>query len=89
MKQVKDPVCGTRIDPATAAGSTTFESQEVYFCSDECRRDFEADPGRYYDRLERHEPPYTVSERMAAPKFGSAGSGGLEYEGAPERHGRR
>jgi len=89
MSQVKDPVCGMLIDPETAAGSTTFESQEVYFCSDQCRRDFEADPGRYYDRLERQEPPYTVSEGMAAPKFGSAGSGGLEYEGAPERPRRR
>jgi YHS domain-containing protein len=85
MSQVKDPVCGMLIDPETAAGSTTFESQEVYFCSDQCRRDFEADPGRYYDRLERQEPPYTVSEGFVAPKFGSAGSGGLEYEGAPER----
>jgi Cu+-exporting ATPase len=89
MSQVKDPVCGMLIDPETAAGSTTFESQEVYFCSDQCRRDFEADPGRYYDRLERQEPPYTVSEGMAAPKFGSAGSGGLEYEGTPERPRRR
>jgi Cu+-exporting ATPase len=89
MSQVKDPVCGMMIDTDTAAGSTTFESQEVYFCSDQCRRDFESDPGRYYDRLESHEPPYTVTEGMAAPKFGSAGSGGLEYEGGPERHNRR
>jgi Cu+-exporting ATPase len=89
MSQVKDPVCGMLIDRETAAGSTTFESQEVYFCSDQCRRDFEADPGRYYDRLERHEPPYTVTEGMVSPKFGSAGSGGLEYEGVPERHDRR
>ena len=89
MSQVKDPVCGMLIDSETAAGSTTFESQEVYFCSDECRREFEADPGRYYDRLERHEPPYTVTKGMAAPKFGSAASGGLEYERAPEQHDRR
>ncbi len=89
MSQVKDPVCGMLIDRKTAADSTSFESQEVYFCSDQCRRDFEADPGRYYDRLERDEPPYTVTEGLAVPKFGSAGSGGLEYEGAPKRHGRR
>jgi P-type Cu+ transporter len=79
MSQVKDPVCGMIIDTEDAAGSTTYESQDVYFCSDQCRRDFEADPGRYYDRLER-EPPYTVSDGMAAPKFGSAASGGLENE---------
>jgi len=81
MNQVKDPVCGMMIDPATAAGSTTYESQDIYFCSDQCRRDFEADPGRYYDRLDRQEPPFTVSHGITAPKFGSAGSGGLENEG--------
>jgi YHS domain-containing protein len=85
MRQVKDPVCGMMIDPDTAAGSTMYESQEVYFCSDECRRDFETEPARYYVHLERHEPPYTVTKGMAAPKFGWAGSGGLEYEPGPER----
>lgn len=88
MSQVKDPVCGMSIDTEDAAGSTTYESQDVYFCSDQCRRDFEADPGRYYDRLERQEPPYTVTKAMAAPKFGSAGSGGLENEPATPQ-GRR
>jgi YHS domain-containing protein len=81
MNQIKDPVCGMMIDPESAAGSTTYESQGVYFCSDQCRRDFEADPGRYYDRLEWHEPPYTVSHGFTAPRFGAAGSGGLENEG--------
>jgi YHS domain-containing protein len=80
MSEVKDPVCGMMIERETAAGSTIFESQEVYFCSDQCRREFEASPARYYDRLDRQEPPYTVSKGMAAPKFGSAASGGLENE---------
>lgn len=39
------------------------------------------------DELERHEPPRTTTGVMTAPKFGSAGSGGLEYERLPERHG--
>jgi YHS domain-containing protein len=80
VSKMKDPVCGMLIDPERAAASTTYESQEVYFCSDQCRRDFEADPARYYDRLDRKEPPFTVSKGMAAPKFGSAASGGLENE---------
>jgi P-type Cu+ transporter len=53
MRTVKDPVCGTRIDPETAAGNTIYESQDVFFCSDQCRRDFEANPAHYYYRLER------------------------------------
>jgi P-type Cu+ transporter len=88
MSQAKDPVCGMMIETEDAVGSTTYESQDVYFCSDQCRRDFEADPARYYDRLERQEAPYTVTEGMAAPKFGSAGSGGLENEPVESR-GRR
>jgi YHS domain-containing protein len=80
MSQVKDPVCGMIIEPETAAGRSIYESQEVYFCSDQCRRDFEEDPGRYYDRLDRQERPYTVGHGITAPKFGSAGSGGLENE---------
>ena len=38
--------------------------------------------------LERHEPPHTTTGPVTAPKFGSAGSGGLEYEGVPEQHDR-
>jgi YHS domain-containing protein len=53
MSQTKDPVCGMMIDPAEAAGSTIFEEHEIYFCSDQCRREFEADPAHYYDRIER------------------------------------
>jgi YHS domain-containing protein len=88
MNQVKDPVCGMMVDPDTAPAHTTYESQEVFFCSSECRRQFEAEPARYVDQLERHEPPYTVSKGFVAPKFGSAVSGGLEHEPGPERHDR-
>jgi len=84
MSQAKDPVCGGMVDISAAAGSVTYASQEVYFCSDECRRTFEADPERF--EVERHEPPYTVKRGIVAPKFGSAASGGLEYEPTPERH---
>ena len=36
--------------------------------------------------LEKHEPPFTKSGGIVAPKFGAAGSGGLEYEPIPEQH---
>jgi YHS domain-containing protein len=85
MSQVKDPVCGRMIDSSTAGGRVTHESRELYFCSDNCRRTFETNPERFDP--ERHEPPYTVKGGLTAPKFGSAASGGLEHEPAPERHG--
>lgn len=35
---------------------------------------------------ERHEPRYTKIAGLIAPKFGSAGSGGAEYELLDEAH---
>lgn len=85
MTLVKDPVCGMQIDSERAAASDIYQGTTYYFCSTACAGTFRADPKRYADR-ERHEPPYTSTEHMAAPKFGSAGSGGLEHEPGPERH---
>lgn len=100
MAQVKDPVCGMLVDPQTAAGSASYKGVSYSFCSTQCLRQFEADPERYVGAAattageanvepERHEPPFTKSKGFVAPKFGSAGSGGLEYEGLPEAHDER
>jgi YHS domain-containing protein len=78
MDQVRDPVCGTMIDRNTAKAHMTHGGREHYFCSHECRRAFQETP-------ERYEPPYTTAHHVTAPKFGSAGSGGLENEPGPER----
>lgn len=96
MAKVKDPVCGMTIDSDTAAGKSSIGGVTSYFCSTECLRQFEANPGAYRERtapiagqenkLETHEPNFTKKGGMTAPKFGSAGSGGLEYERTPETH---
>ena len=87
MIQVQDPVCGATIDSGSAIAQVTHESREYYFCSHDCRRAFLAEPGRWVgDDSEQHEPPFTVTKHMVAPKFGAAGSGGLEHEPGPERH---
>jgi Cu+-exporting ATPase len=78
MEQAKDPVCGMTVDPATVAARTAYRSRDYYFCSEPRLRDFKAEPERYADI--KNEPPYTKSGWIAAPKFGSAGSGGLENE---------
>jgi P-type Cu+ transporter len=87
MSLVKDPVCGMQVDTARSAASDNYQGTTYHFCSTACATAFRSDPGRYADR-EDHEPPYTAGEHMAAPKFGSAGSGGLENEPGPERHSR-
>ena len=97
MAKVKDPVCGMTIDTESAQARVELEGETYYFCSAACRQAFEADPGRYvgrsraepaeqHEQLEQHEPPYTTWGVLTSPKFGAAGSGGLEYERLPEAH---
>lgn len=97
MAKAKDPVCGMLIESETATGQSSYQGTTYSFCSTECLRQFEAEPERYVAssaaptadanvELERHEPPFTKSKGFVAPKFGSAGSGGLEYERLPEAH---
>lgn len=100
MAKTKDPVCGMTVDTDTATERASVDGTTYWFCSAECRQKFEANPQAYTGEsmaagetarsgeveLERHEPPYTKKKGIVAPKFGSAGSGGLEYERLPERH---
>jgi YHS domain-containing protein len=91
--QFRDPVCGMIVDSSTAGAEATHQSQHHYFCSSACRDRFQANPAEYLSNprnqsgdMERHEPPHTTSGKFTAPKFGSAGSGGAEYERIPEQH---
>lgn len=42
-----DPICGMKVDPDHAAGIVKHEGRIHYFCSDACRKKFEASPERY------------------------------------------
>jgi Cu+-exporting ATPase len=45
--EVRDPVCGMTVDPATARASCTYEGQQYYFCCPSCLQKFQAQPQRY------------------------------------------
>jgi YHS domain-containing protein len=90
MPSVTDPVCGMSIDPTTAAGTSSYAGQVYYFCSVECKREFDSNPQKYLSESSQvataeraDDPPHTKTGPIVAPKFGSAGSGGLEYEPLP------
>ena len=90
MASVKDPVCGMNVDPDTATDRTTYKGINYYFCSADCRRQFEVRPEQF-TTTRVAESAWTGKHRSAGkphgfigPKFGSAGSGGLEYESGPE-----
>ena len=97
MASTIDPVCGMTVDTGSAVGQATYLGRTYYFCSKECEQRFEAEPERYTqfaeapladspEVLEKHDPPFTRAGGIVAPKFGSAGSGGAEYERLPEAH---
>jgi len=44
---VLDPVCGMKIDPAAAAGSSVHNGQTTYFCSTQCKAKFDTNPAAY------------------------------------------
>jgi YHS domain-containing protein len=92
MATAKDPVCGMTVDTDTARWTSEHDGRTWYFCAASCKGQFDANPALYTGAVgssastERHEPPFTVSGGVAAPKFGAAGSGGAEYELPPEAH---
>ncbi|WP_332699671.1 heavy metal translocating P-type ATPase, partial [Bosea sp. (in: a-proteobacteria)] len=44
---VKDPVCGMTVDPETARHRASHAGRTYFFCSDNCRGKFEAQPAAY------------------------------------------
>lgn len=47
MPQVKDPVCGMTIASADAAAVSDHEGTRYYFCSKNCKSEFDENPARY------------------------------------------
>lgn len=45
-KSDTDPVCGMMVDPTTAK-SCVHDGKVYYFCADQCRQKFEADPALF------------------------------------------
>jgi Cu+-exporting ATPase len=54
-----DPVCGMKVDPAEAAGSAVHEGTTYYFCSQNCLKQFEHDPGKYAAQFPVADEPAT------------------------------
>jgi Cu+-exporting ATPase len=44
---VKDPVCGMTIDEKTAAGTSEYQGQTIYFCAAVYKTRFDQDPAKY------------------------------------------
>ncbi len=90
MAQVTDPVCGMTIDSERAAAREPHGDHFHYFCSTDCARAYRTSPTRdtasesISEELRDRTPPRTEEDGIVSPMFGSAGSGGAEYEPVPE-----
>lgn len=42
-----DPVCGMEVEASTAAASVIHEGKTFYFCSVDCKKEFEKDKAKY------------------------------------------
>ena len=43
----RDPVCGMEAKEHPEADTSKYEGRTFYFCSDECKREFDNNPDRY------------------------------------------
>src|SRR5687768_16031536 len=57
---VTDPVCGMKVDPATATYRHHFGATDYFFCSAHCLEKFKSDPNRYL--RPRDSSPVEVAE---------------------------
>ena len=73
-----DPVCGMRVDPATAKHSTEHEGTTYFFCCGGCKAKFEADPAKF---LAGHREPMG----RGGHGHGGHGHGGHDHAG-PAAH---
>ncbi len=56
MANVTDPVCGMQFDNSQAEAQTTHAGTAYYFCSEECRKLFEANPDEYLGNASPAQP---------------------------------
>ena len=57
-----DPVCGMKVDPATARHKIEHGGQTFFFCSDRCRTKFAEDPAKYASGKAQQPPHADVPE---------------------------
>ncbi|MEG9438258.1 heavy metal translocating P-type ATPase, partial [Edaphobacter sp. HDX4] len=78
----KDPVCGMQVKVGTAKWTAEHDGRSWYFCSEGCKKKFEADPEKYDGSQ-----PVGVEGAARSGGCGCEGSAAVESEAAPETGG--
>jgi YHS domain-containing protein len=81
-KQAVDPVCGMKVDQATAKETFEYQGTIYYFCSKSCKDKFAADPEAFLNKYQEMAGPkkkcwigedtYCVYRFVDPPKLGTA-----------------
>lgn len=50
MAKAKDPVCGMMIEQGDAVATSEYQGHTYYFCSQDCKAEFDANPTDYADQ---------------------------------------
>jgi YHS domain-containing protein len=70
---VKDPVCGMKVDPAKAQFKSEYEGKTYYFCSADCKTKFDANPAQYLKKEEKATGPGMHMMEMKKHEQGKEG----------------
>ncbi|OYZ23555.1 MAG: copper-translocating P-type ATPase [Bdellovibrio sp. 28-41-41] len=63
-----DPVCGMKVDPATAkGGSSSFNGKSYYFCSTKCKTKFDAKPDSFLTSIKNEHKPKIQNIEYTCP----------------------
>jgi YHS domain-containing protein len=84
MAKAMDVVCGMMVETSTAPAKSVYKDEVFYFCSPECRNRFEGNPAHYASKESRDRLAASLHNPVfPTPRFGSAASGGAEFESVP------
>ncbi len=50
----RDPICGMEVDEKKAAGTSAYQGLTYYFCSLNCKREFDRNPVKYVKAEPKH-----------------------------------
>ena len=80
----KDPVCGMKVNPATAKNSLEHGGKKFYFCCAGCAEKFKADPAGYLHKPAAPKSEFVMLGMPSAPKAAPHRSALTQLQSTPK-----
>ncbi|MFO0984965.1 MAG: YHS domain-containing protein [Planctomycetota bacterium] len=55
IETTRDPVCGMNVAAGGTSKTASYEGKNYYFCSEECKNTFQANPEQYAEQDEQEQ----------------------------------